>query len=242
MLLRLWVILILLLGSLALSLSNVALAEDNSSADSGVGKSSDEKKKEEDKNKNPHPGNPSGSGDRNSDNHSEKGSGATGSPDQGNQGSRNYYGQITLSASGRVLTGEAQIQSDSPWLRLAVPGMWIEANGSWNGNVFIATEVKLQFPRSWAYYQGPAELVGAKDYMSVSAWLSSDQKTPFIALKNAPDTQNQVWLVAYFDGTRLRAVPSSFSPPPAGLKTGWVELTGTLTPQGLVWNSAKAFP
>lgn len=180
-------------------------------------------------------------------NNGNNGSGNNGNPGQGNNSNpinpvRSYYGQITISASGQVLSGETRIQSNSPWLKLAAPGMWIEANGTWNGDTFVATEVKLHSPQIWSYYQGPAELVGAAQYDSVSAWLTTNKQSPFMALKTAPDSPGQVRLVAYFDGSKLRAVPANFPAPPAGLKVGWVELLGTVGKDGLVWNSAKAFP
>jgi hypothetical protein len=64
----------------------------------------------------------------------------------------------------------------------------------------------------------------------------------FLALKAAPDSGNGVRVVAYYDGNKFRAVPASFPAPPTGLKPGWVELSGTLTAQGLVWISGCSFP
>jgi hypothetical protein len=106
--------------------------------------------------------------------------------------------------------------------------------------VFVATEVKLHSPAPWAFYQGPASLVGASQYQFVSAWLSSNRNDPFMALRAAGE-QSQVRVVAYFDGNKFRALPSSFPVPP-GLKPGWYELIGSIGAQGLVWSSVKAFP
>lgn len=154
---------------------------------------------------------------------------------------RSYYGKVTLNASGQVLCGNTLVQGSSPWLELAAPGMWLEASGTWDGETFLAREVKLRVPQDWAYYQGPGSLVGAKEYPYASAWLS---RTPgsFMSLKAASDTQNGVRVVAYYDGLKLRAVPATFPAPPSGLKTGWVELSGTVTAQGLLWNSGRSFP
>lgn len=236
--LRLWIILILLLGSIGTtSLSSMALAEEGSGSSKG---GDDKKKKEEEERKRREE-------ERKKEEERDKnsGKGSTGS-NSGNSSNRpetrSYYGQVTINASGQVLSGDTRIQSNSPWLKLAIPGMWVEASGTWNGDVFIASEIKLYSPQSWSYYQGPAEPVGASQYASVSAWLSTDKQNPFIALKSAPDAQNQVRLVAYFDGAKLRAVPGNFPAPPAGLKVGWVELLGTASKDGITWISAKAFP
>lgn len=149
-------------------------------------------------------------------------------------------GQVTVSAGGQIISGNVRIQSNSPWLSLAIPGMWLEANGVWEGEVFVATEVKLHSPIPWAFYQGPANLVGASQYQFVSAWLSNNRNDPFMALRAASE-QTQVRVVAYFDGNRFRALPASF-PVPAGLKPGWYELIGSIGAQGLVWSSVRQFP
>ncbi|MER3483749.1 MAG: hypothetical protein C4332_11955, partial [Meiothermus sp.] len=154
---------------------------------------------------------------------------------------RSYYGQVTLNASGQVLCGNTLVQSSSPWLKLAAPGMWLEASGTWDGETFVASAVTLRVPQDWAYYQGPGSLIGAKGYPYASAWLNRTPGT-FLSLKAALDTGSAVRLVAYYDGLKLRAVPATFPPPPAGLKPGWVELTGTVGNRGLVWSSGRSFP
>lgn len=155
---------------------------------------------------------------------------------------RGYYGQLTLSAPGQAQLGDTRIKSNSPWLGIAAPGMWVEANGYWEGDVFIANEVKLQVAQSWSYYRGPAVLVGAKDYSFVEAWLTTDRSHPFFYLKTGPELPNQVRMVAYFDGKKLRAVPPNFPNPPVNTPIGWVELLGTVSNQTVVWNSIKPFP
>lgn len=153
---------------------------------------------------------------------------------------RSFMGQVTVSTGGLVISGSVRIQSNSPWLSLAIPGMWLEATGVWEDEVFVATDIKLHSPVPWAFYQGPAGLVGAGQYQFVSAWLTSSRNDPFLALRAAGE-QSQVRVVAYFDGSKFRALPTSFPIPP-GLKPGWYELVGTLGPQGLVWSSTKTFP
>ncbi len=153
---------------------------------------------------------------------------------------QSYMGQVTVNAGGQVISGAVRIQSNSPWLSLAIPGMWLEATGAWEGEVFVATEVKLHSPVPWAFYQGPGSLVGASQYPHVSAWLSTNRADPFLALRTASE-QAQVRVVAYFDGSKFRALPTSF-PVPAGLKPGWYELLGSVGAQGLVWSSVRPFP
>ncbi len=204
--------------------------------------------------KNPGTGNPNpGTPPSNSNPGTSSKPPATGNPSPGNPTNppktnpvstptRGYYAQVTLNTPGQIQAGDTRIKSDSPWLSIAAPGMWIEASGHWEGEVFVAEELKLQAPQSWSYYQGPAGLVGASDYEYVEAWLSTDRSHPFLYLKTALEQAKQVKVVAYFDGKKLRAIPSSFPPPPAGTPLGWVELLGTVGAQGIVWNSAKAFP
>lgn len=153
---------------------------------------------------------------------------------------RSFMGQVTVSTGGLVISGSVHIQSNSPWLSLAIPGMWLEATGVWEDEVFVATDIKLHSPVPWAFYQGPASLVGAGQYQFVSAWLTNSRNDPFLALRAAGE-QSQVRVVAYFDGSKFRALPTSFPVPP-GLKPGWYELIGTLGSQGLVWSSTKTFP
>lgn len=45
-----------------------------------------------------------------------------GSPDRSGE-ARSYYGQVAVNAAGRVLCGSTLVQSASPWLKLAAPGM-----------------------------------------------------------------------------------------------------------------------
>lgn len=185
-------------------------------------------------------GNSGGSSGKNSDNPGPNpNSNANPNPSSARQ-PRSYMGQVTVSAGGQVIAGNVRIQSNSPWLSLAIPGMWLEANGVWEGEVFVATEVKLYSPVPWAFYQGPGSLVGASQYPVVSAWLSNNRSDPFMALQAASE-QAQVRVVAYFDGSKFRALPASF-PVPAGLKPGWYELMGSIGAQGLVWSSVRPFP
>lgn len=211
-------------------------------------KREEERKKEEEKKKNnpapakgPSQGNPNNPSNLGNPGNNPGGPGRPAGPGKPEE-QRSYYGQVTINASGQVRSGDTIVQSASPWLQLAAPGMWLEASGNWEGDTFLASEVKLHSPQSWAFYQGPATLVGANQYQNVSAWLSTNRQAPFIALKAAPDSQSEVRLVAYFDGKKLRATPNTFPAPPTGLEVGWVELIGKIGPQGLVWSSAKAFP
>lgn len=185
-----------------------------------------------------------GNGGGNSGNSSGNSSNAGGSNQSPSPSStrqpRSYMGQVTVSTGGLVISGSVRIQSNSPWLSLAIPGMWLEATGVWEDEVFVATDVKLHSSVPWAFYQGPASLVGAGQYQFVSAWLTNSRSDPFLALRAAGE-QSQVRVVAYFDGSKFRALPTSFPVPP-GLKPGWYELIGTLGPQGLVWSSTKTFP
>ncbi|MBF6595491.1 MAG: hypothetical protein IVW51_13755 [Thermaceae bacterium] len=229
--LRLLIILSLLWGSLATPVAwSIALADGSDDGGKGSGDGGKDDKGKGDKSKGDKSKSPNHDG-------SKDNPGANSTPSD----VRSYYGQVTLNSSGQVLVGDTWVQSSSPWLRLAAPGMWLEASGTWNGQTFVATEVKLQVPQEWAYFQGPADLIGAKDYQYASAWLGRGPNS-FLSLKASPDGQNQVRVVAYYDGSKLRAVPTSFPAPPAGLKPGWVELIGMVGSQGLVWISAKPFP
>jgi len=185
-------------------------------------------------------GNSNNAGGNNGNNQNPNSSSNPGSNPSSARQPRSYMGQVTVSAAGQVISGNVRIQSNSPWLSLATPGMWLEATGVWEGEVFVATEVKLHSPVPWAFYQGPASLVGASQYQFVSAWLSNNRNDPFLALRTSSE-QAQVRVVAYFDGNKFRALPAGF-PVPTGLKLGWYELIGSVGAQGLVWSSVKQFP
>ncbi len=143
-----------------------------------------------------------------------------------------------------VFAGGVKLESDSPWLGVLRAGMLFEAYGYWEGDTFVADSVNVLTDDAWSYYQGPASLLGQgvaeQGYSTVEAWTKTDQGLE--ALQAAESEGSSVHVVAYYDGTRLLAVPGELPPPPAGLSQGWVELVGNYDGQTVTWTSSKAFP
>jgi len=127
-------------------------------------------------------------------------------------------------------------------------GTWFEAYGRWQGSTFVAEEINVLTPTNWAYYRGPVaalgEVAGYQSGAVVEAWTRGDTVPKIDALREAAasGSRQELHLVAFFNGSRLIAVPAALPPPPEGLPTGWVELIGRFDGEGVVWLSFAPFP
>ncbi|PZA08474.1 MULTISPECIES: hypothetical protein [unclassified Meiothermus] len=188
------------------------------------------------------------SGSNNKDNNANWGGGNP--QGSNNQERRSYYAQVTVNDGKQVYTGSTRLLSDSPWLRLVAPGMWLEASGRWEGNVFRADEVRIVSPKAWAFYRGPVtpllrwqnSISPLAPYQYAEIWLQDDPNDRLLALRASPETNNQIRLVAYFDGKTLAALPPGLAPVPTGFKPGWLEMLGEWNGQSIAWYSIKPFP
>ncbi len=156
-------------------------------------------------------------------------------------GGRYFVGEVSVNDGSSVLIGGTRLEGDLRWLSVLRAGMWAEAYGHWEDDVFVADDVVVREDNDWAYYRGPAAALGGDAQGTVEAW-TADGKEAFENVRTAPDDGNAVRLVAYFDGQGLVAVPQDFSPPLTGGTAGWLELKGYFDGEKVVWESAAPFP
>lgn len=153
---------------------------------------------------------------------------------------RYFVGEVSVNDGSSLLIGGNRLTGGSRWLDVLRAGMWAEAHGHWENDVFVADDVNV-LEEDWAYYRGPAAALGAGTQGTVEAW-TADGEESFEGVRAIPDDGSAVRLVAYFDGASLVAVPPSFPPPPTGDAAGWLELKGYFDGEKVVWESAAPFP
>lgn len=186
------------------------------------------------------------------DNNNAGGNGNSGSSGNGSDNSVNaskvderryYVGEVSANDGTTILMGGTQLRANSPWLPVLAPGMWFEAFGEWDNDVFIAEDINVLIPDHFAYYRGPAAALGESysQYDNVEAWTQNDAGI-IDSLHAVPQTDNNLQLVAYFDGIKLIAAPENLPAAPPGLSEGWVELTGNFLDGVVVWQSFRSFP
>jgi hypothetical protein len=149
---------------------------------------------------------------------------------------RYYVGAVSASDGKSVLMGGTRLESTSPWLEVLSTGVWFEAYGYWQGNSFVAEDINILDNEAWSYFRGPASVVGVRANGNVEVWTKTS------GVDTRLTSEEQVRLVAYFDGSQYRSLPAGLTPPTTNVPTGWVELTGTYDGQSIVWSEARAFP
>jgi hypothetical protein len=154
-----------------------------------------------------------------------------------------YVGTVSASDGSSLLMDGAKLQSTSPWVEVLGTGMWFEAYGYWQGeDTFVADEVNVLAGDDWAYVQAPEILLGkSSGDRQIEAWTRGETiDTQRAASVNV--TKDSVRVVAYFDGTKVRAVPKALTPPTSGLSAGWIEFTGRFDGDGIIWEGSRPFP
>lgn len=185
--------------------------------------------------------------DSNDDDNDEDNSGKGNDEDSGNDNSgkgkdeddyerRYYVGAVSASDGKSVLMGGTRLESSSPWLEVLSTGVWFEAYGYWQGNSFVAEDITVLDNEAWSYFRGPASIVGVRAKGNVEVWTKTS------GVDTRLTSEEQVRLVAYFDGSQYHSLPAGLTPPTTNVPTGWVELTGTYDGQTIVWDEARAFP
>jgi hypothetical protein len=188
-----------------------------------------------------------GSDNSNNGNSGGDGNGHSGSSNSGDDNSgkgkdddeyerRYYVGAVSASDGTSVLMGGTRLESTSPWLEILSTGVWFEAYGYWQDNSFVAEDIKVLDNEAWSYFRGPASVVGVRAKGNVEVWTKTS------GVDTRLTSEDQVRLVAYFDGTNYRSLPALLKPPTTNVPTGWVELTGSYDGQSIVWDVARAFP
>jgi hypothetical protein len=185
----------------------------------------------------------SGNGNSGNDN---SGNGSTGNDDnsgkdEAEEDDRHYYvGSVSANDGSSVLTGGTKLESASPWLELLDTGMLFEAYGSWQDeDTFIADEINV-FGEDWAYVRAPGVLLGEGEGQ-LEAWTRGETIDTARAVSKEV-TQDSVRVVAYFDGSKVRGVPATLTPPAPQLPSGWTEFTGRFDGDGIVWETSSSFP
>ena len=154
---------------------------------------------------------------------------------------RSFVGEVSVNDGSSVLIGGTRVEGDLRWLSVLRAGMWAEAYGHWENDVFVADDVVVREDNDWAYYRGPAAALGADVQGTVEAWTAKGNEA-FESVRSAPDDGGAVRLVAYFDGQGLVAVPQNLLPTLSGASAGWLELKGHFDGEKVVWESAAPFP
>ncbi len=193
----------------------------------------------------------SGSGSDDDDEEDNSGSGSGDYDDDNGDYNNNYtpdkhhyyVGEVSASDGESVLIGGARLEGNSPWLEVARAGMWVEAFGHWEGDVFIAEEVEVLLPMQFAYYRGPASVLEssiARHYSFVEVWTNGNAAIE--SIRSVPQEDNTLQLIAYFDGEQLEAIPQGLPLPPNGIEQGWNKLIGHFDGKRVIWESALPFP
>ena len=154
---------------------------------------------------------------------------------------RYFVGEVSVNDGSSILIGGTRVEGDLRWLSVLRAGMWAEAYGHWENDVFVADDVVVREDNDWAYYRGPAAALGADAQGTVEAW-TTEGKEAFESVRTAPDDGSAVRLVAYYDGQSFIAVPQTLPPPLTGGAPGWLELKGYFDGEKVVWESAVPFP
>jgi hypothetical protein len=149
---------------------------------------------------------------------------------------RYYVGAVSASDGKSVLMGGTRLESTSPWLEVLSTGVWFEAYGYWQGNSFVAEDINILDNEAWSYFRGPASVVGVRAKGNVEVWTKTS------GVDTRLTSNEQVRLVAYFDGSQYRSLPVGLTPPTMNVPTGWVEITGTFDGQNIIWSEARTFP
>lgn len=179
----------------------------------------------------------SGKGKDEDDSGQDSGNDNSGKGNNDDEPERRYYvGAVSASDGKSVLISGSRLESNSPWLEVLSTGVWFEAYGYWQGNSFIAENIKILDDEAWSYFRGPASVIGVRAKGNVEVWTKTS------GVDTRLTSEEQVRLVAYFDGSQYRSLPGGLTPPTTNVPTGWVELTGSYDGQNIVWGEARAFP
>ncbi|WP_457637616.1 hypothetical protein [Oceanithermus sp.] len=153
--------------------------------------------------------------------------------------SYSFYGSVRWS-DGHVVAGSRRLSGDSPWLAYLAPGMRLEVHGEVEGGVIDASQVLVLYPRSWSFYEGPANLVGLPGEW-VKVWFDGGSK-PFSSMAVDKQTDGQVSLLACHRSDRWEALPPGLDPEIDPPHDGWWLLEGVVRGGEIYWRLAGNLP
>ena len=150
-----------------------------------------------------------------------------------------FYGQVRWSGE-RTIVGNRELVGDDPWIAYLAPGMRLEVKGKAQGSRILVTEIEIKYPTAWAYYLGPAQVIGLEGGW-VRAWLSGPVGRGLFKLLPAAGETTPV-LVACFERGSWRSVPLGLRPDAPPPTDGWWRLSGRLSDSGVSWTPAGRLP
>ncbi|WP_456414461.1 hypothetical protein, partial [Oceanithermus profundus] len=150
-----------------------------------------------------------------------------------------FYGQVRWSGE-RTIVGNRELVGDDPWLPYLAPGMRLEVKGEAQGSRILVTEIEIKYPTAWAYYLGPAQVIGLEGGW-IRAWLSGSAGRDLFKLLPATGETTPV-LVACYERGSWRSVPLGLRPDARPPTDGWWRLSGRLSGSGVSWTLAGRLP
>ena len=150
-----------------------------------------------------------------------------------------YFGQVRWSGE-RTIVGSRELVGDDPWLRYLAPGMRLEVKGEVQGSRIRVSRIEVKYPAAWAYYAGPARVIGLGGGW-VRAWLSGSGGRNLFKLLPATG-ETAPLLVACYERGRWRSLPLGLRPDARPPEDGWWRLTGSLSGSGVAWTLAGRLP
>lgn len=160
--------------------------------------------------------------------------------------------QVRFAADGVVVVDGGTVTSASAWAPYLAPGMWVRAEGTWEGDAFQARFLDVTLPTAFSYYRGPASMLGGGPGWT-EAWFSAGVPgTPgagigrLLARRQAAAGTEAQWLGRWSNGGWAGASGGLAPPPPPS--DGWWAVQGAPEPAGpygagaIRWGEATPFP
>lgn len=149
---------------------------------------------------------------------------------------------LRFASAGTLVIDGGRLEADSPWVDFLAPGMWLELQGSWQGEAFRVSALAVTRPAYFSYYLGPARAAGMGSGW-VEAWFAADgtdePATP-LSVRRVDPERAPLALARAVEG-RWAAVPEDLLPAPSGAD-GWSLLHGRADGEAVRWTSAQPFP
>lgn len=150
-----------------------------------------------------------------------------------------FFGTVRWSG-GEVIVGNRRLIGDNPWLGLLAPGMRLEVQGEVEGDAILARKIEVRFPRSWSFYEGPAELIGLSGGRT-KVWLSESDGLVIFKQMAAADSAT-IKLAACYQAGKWRAIPEGLTLKLSPASWGWWLLEGSEATDGLHWRLLEKLP
>lgn len=138
--------------------------------------------------------------------------------------------QVRFAADGVVVVDGGSLHDGSAWSPYLATGMWLRAQGRWQGERFEARALEVARPALFSYLLAPREPEGgAWGGVWFETWFEADasgQPGTLLARRPHPEAAELSFLGRWLDGGWQALPPEVDPPPPPG--DGWWLLRGTL--------------